>query len=159
MPSFFCNRKKLESHKKVCENKDFCNVIVPSEDTKILEFNQYQKSDKAPFIIYADLECIIEKIDGYKNNPENPTTKVSEYIPSGFSISAIWQFRSIENKHDVYTGKDCMKKFREFLREHGMKIINFKKKKMKLLTKDQQESYKNAKICYICKEIFEKKNI
>ena len=29
---------------------------MPSEDTKILEFNQYQKSDKAPFIIYADLE-------------------------------------------------------------------------------------------------------
>ena len=39
-----------------------------SEDTKILKFNQYQKSDKAPFIIYADLECIIEKIDGCKNN-------------------------------------------------------------------------------------------
>ena len=36
---------------------------MPSEDTKILEFNQYQKSDKAPFIIYADLEYIIEMID------------------------------------------------------------------------------------------------
>ena len=32
-----------------------------SKDTKIQEFNQCQKSDKAPFIIYADLECIIEK--------------------------------------------------------------------------------------------------
>ena len=53
---------------------------MPSEDTKILEFNQYQKSDKAPFIIYADLECIIEKIDEYKNNSENSsTTKVSEH--------------------------------------------------------------------------------
>ena len=39
---------------------------MPSEDTKILEFNQYQKSDKVPFIIYAYLECIIEKIDGCK---------------------------------------------------------------------------------------------
>ena len=58
---------KLQSHKRVCENKDFCNVNMPSEDTKILEFNQYKKSDKAPFIIYADLECIIEKIDGCKN--------------------------------------------------------------------------------------------
>ena len=38
-----------------------------------------------------------------------------------------------------------------------MKIINFKKKKMKLLTKEQQESYENAKIYYICKDIFEKK--
>ena len=36
-----------------------------------------------------------------------------------------------------------------------MEIINFKKKKMKLLTKKQQESYKNSKICYICKEKLE----
>ena len=34
-------KNKLESHKK-----DFCVVIMPSEDTKILEFNQYRKSDK-----------------------------------------------------------------------------------------------------------------
>ena len=44
---------------------------MPSEDTKILELNQYRKSDKAPFVIYADLEFMIEKIDGCKNNPEN----------------------------------------------------------------------------------------
>ena len=44
---------------------------MPSEDTKILELNQYRKSYKAPFVIYADLECVIEKIDGCKNNPEN----------------------------------------------------------------------------------------
>ena len=43
---------------------------MPSEGTKILQFNQYHKSDKAPFIIYADLECMIEKIEGCKNNPE-----------------------------------------------------------------------------------------
>ena len=47
---------------------------MPSEDTKILEFNQYQNSDKSPFIIYADLECITEKIDGCKNNHENSST-------------------------------------------------------------------------------------
>ena len=51
----------------MCENKGFCNVIMPSEDTKTLEFNQYKKSNKAPFTIYADLECLIEKIDGCKN--------------------------------------------------------------------------------------------
>ena len=71
LPSFCRNNKKIESHKKVSENKDFCNVIMPSEDTKILEFNPYQISDEAPFIFYADLECIIEKVDGCKKNPEN----------------------------------------------------------------------------------------
>ena len=38
-----------------------------------------------------------------------------------------------------------------------MKIINFKKKKMKLLTNEQRESYENTRICYICKEKFENK--
>ena len=53
---------------------------MPSEDTKILEFNQYQKSNKAPFIINAACKCLIEKIDGCKNNPENSsTTKVVIY--------------------------------------------------------------------------------
>ena len=50
-----------------------------------------------------------------------------------------------------------MKKFCEFLKEHAIKIINFKKKKMKLLTKEQHESYENAKICYICREKFDNK--
>ena len=141
-------KNKLESHKKVCENKDFCNVIMPSEDTKILEFNQYQKSDKAPFIIYADLECIIEKIDGCKNNPENSsTTKVSKHIPSGFSMSTISSFRSIENKHGVYRGKDCMKKFCAFLREHTMKMYNFKKKKWAAIYK------RAAGIIWKCKNL------
>ena len=42
---------------------------MSSEDTKILEFHQNQKYDQVPFIIYADLEFLIEKIDGCKNNP------------------------------------------------------------------------------------------
>ena len=67
----FATGNKREPHKKVCGNKDSCNVIMPSEDSKILEFNQYHKSNKTPFIIYADLECLIEKIDGSKKNPEN----------------------------------------------------------------------------------------
>ena len=40
-----------------------------------------------------------------------------------------------------------------------MKIINFKKKQLKLLTKEQQESYKNVKICYIRKEKFVNKYV
>ena len=144
-------KNKLESSKKVCENKDFCNVIMPSEDIKILESNQYQKPDKAPFIIFADHGCVIEKNDEFKNNPENSSiTKVSEHILLGFSMSPISSLRSIKNKHDVFRGNNCMKKFCESLREHVTKIINFKKKIMKSLIKEWQELYENAKIPYIC---------
>ena len=76
--------------------------MMPFEDTRILEFNQYQKSDKEPFIFKVDLEWITEKIDERKNNSED---------------SIISLFRSIENKHDVYRSKDSMKKFYEYLSE------------------------------------------
>ena len=45
-----------------------------------------------------------------------------------------------------------MKNFCEYLREHAMKIINFEKKKMILLTNQQHESYEKTKFCYICKK-------
>ena len=154
----FRTKNKLESHKNVSENKYFCNVIIPSEDTKISEFNKYQKSDKAPFIIQAVFECMIGKIDGCKNNPENSSTpKVSKHIPSGFPISTISSFRSMENRFDVYRSKDCVKNFKETWGEHAMKIIIFKKKNMKLLAKEQQESYEYEKICYSCKDKFKNK--
>ena len=84
-------------HKKACENKYFCSVVI-----FVLEFNQYQKFDKAPFIINAYLECWIEKIDECENNAEiSSTAKISEHILSDFSVSTISSFKSIENKHDV----------------------------------------------------------
>ena len=61
---------------------------MPSEDPKIVEFNQYDKYDKASFIIDIDFESLIEKIDGCKNNPENSSTiKLSNYILPAFSMS------------------------------------------------------------------------
>ena len=110
---------------------------MPSEDTKILESHQYQKSDKASFVIYADLEYLTgKKIDEFKNNQNLLTTKIAKHIPSSFSMFLTSSFKSIGNKYGVSSSKDCVKKFCESLREQAIKIINFKKKKMKLLTKE-----------------------
>ena len=124
----FATKNERESHKKVYENKDFRNIIMPSEDTKTSE--DTKKSDKAPFIVYKDLESLIQKIGGCKNNPENSSaTKVGEHISSGFHMPTRPPFKNIEKKNDVYRGKDYMKKFCESLGEHAMKIIIFKKMK------------------------------
>ena len=40
-PYSFKTRYTFESHKYKCEKKDFCHVVMPSEETKMLEFNQY----------------------------------------------------------------------------------------------------------------------
>ena len=43
----FATKKKDESHKNICQNKGFCNVLMPSEETKILEVTESLKPDKA----------------------------------------------------------------------------------------------------------------
>ena len=58
-----------------------------SEDTRILEFNQYQKSDNISAIISADLEPLMKIIGRCKNNSEKSSTiKVGEHIPCGYPM-------------------------------------------------------------------------
>ena len=52
----FRTENKLKSHGKVCKNKIFCGIVMPSEKDNTLEFNQYMKSDKMLFFIYVDTE-------------------------------------------------------------------------------------------------------
>ena len=93
------------------------------------KFNQYMKSDKIPYIIYADIEFSIKKIDGCGSNPENfSTTKVDEYNPCCHSVSTIWRFDPIENKHNLYRGRDFMKRLFDSLKENAKNTIDFEKK-------------------------------
>ena len=47
----FATECKSESHKKICENKDLYNTLLPFQETKIIESNKYQRSNKEAFII------------------------------------------------------------------------------------------------------------
>ena len=53
-------KKNLKSrYKKESKNKDFFGSAMPSEKDHILELNQYLKSEKMPYIIYADIKSLI----------------------------------------------------------------------------------------------------
>ena len=54
---------KLEAHKKICKNHDYCNVEMSTKDNNIIK-----KSIKLLFFDYADLECLLEKMSTYQNN-------------------------------------------------------------------------------------------
>ena len=71
------------------------------------------KSDKISYIIFADIESLIKKIERCENNPENSSTrKIGENIPCGYSMSTIYAFDHIENKNTYYvTGKIVSKSF------------------------------------------------
>ena len=112
---------------------------MPGKDNQILEYNHGEKSMKVPFIIYADLESLPEKINTCHNNPEKPaTTKIKKHTPSSYSLFTHCSFDATKNKLDYYRGKNCMKNFCLDLREHAAKIINYEKKELIPLTEDQK---------------------
>ena len=92
-----------------------------------------------PYIFKADIEFLIWKIDNCKNNPEiSSIRKTRKHAPCGYSMSTIWAFDHIENRHSLYSlhrWKDWIKRFCECLREHPKNIIDLKRKKMLSLTK------------------------
>ena len=139
-------RNKLEAHKKICENHNYCNVEMPTKDNNIIKYNQGEKSIKLPFVIYADLECLLEKISTCQNNPkESSTTEINKDTPFGYSLFTHCSFDKTKNKL----------KFCKDLREHATKIINYEKKKMISLTTKEKIHYNEQKICYICKREFD----
>ena len=75
--AFFLESQSVAKH--TIENHDYCYVEMPKEDNKVLKYNHGEKSMKVPFIIYADLECLLEKMSTCHNNPEksSATKKVN----------------------------------------------------------------------------------
>ena len=121
---------KLQAHSKICKNHDYCHVEMPTKDNNIIKYNHGEKSMKVPFIIYADLECLLEKMSTCINKPnESSTTKINKHTPSGYSIFTSSSFDESKNKSNYYRGKDCMKNFCKDLKEHATRIINYEKKK------------------------------
>ena len=58
----YTTEKKLRKHERICNDHEFSHLKMPDEDNKILKYIPGEKSLKAPFIIFADLECLIQKI-------------------------------------------------------------------------------------------------
>ena len=95
---------------------------MPKEDNEILKYNQGEKYKKAPFIIYADLECLLTKMNSCHNNPKKSSkTKINKHTPSGYSLFTHCSFDEERNKLSHYRVEDSMKKFCKDLREHAKK--------------------------------------
>ena len=126
---------------------------MPTDKTNIIKSNQGHKSLKLHFIIYADLECLLKKIDMCQNNPDlSSTTKINQHIPSGYSICTSCSFDKSNNKLSYYRGEDCMRRFCKDLKDHAIKIIDCKKKDLIPLTKEEEDNYNKENICHICKK-------
>ena len=85
---------------------------MPKWVEKILKYNPGEKSLKAPFAIYLDLECLLKKEQSCQNNnlEKSHTVKNAKHKPSGWVMFIKFSFDEKENKLDYYRAKDCIEK-------------------------------------------------
>ena len=103
---------------------------MPKWIEKILKYYHGEKSLKAPFVIYLDLECLLKNLQSYQNNPKNSyTERKAKHEPSGWAMFTRCSFDSTKNKLDYYRGIDCIKALCKKLKDHALKIINYEKKR------------------------------
>ena len=124
-------KEKIKEHEETCNNHDSCHIEMPKWVEKILKCNPGEKSLKAPFAIYLDLECLLKKEQFHQNNNvEEPyTEKNAKYEPSGWALFKKCSFDEKENKLDYCTRNNCIKKLCKKLKRHAMKINNHEKKR------------------------------
>ena len=76
---------------------------MPTKNNNIIKYNHGEKSMKLPFVIYADLECLLEKMSTCIYNPnESSTAKINKHTPSGYSIFTHCSFDKSKNKLNYY---------------------------------------------------------
>ena len=74
--SYSTKKKQLKKHERVCSDHDYYYYVeMPNEDSKILEYHYGEKSMKVQLMIYADLECLLEKMHSCQNNLEKSYTE------------------------------------------------------------------------------------
>ena len=62
---------------------------------------------KVPFVVYADTESLLEKIDTCYSNPENSSTaKLNKHCACSYSLFIHCSFDNTKNKHSYYKGED-----------------------------------------------------
>ena len=144
----------LQRHERLYDNNDYCYVGMPAKDNKTLKYNHGQKLWKAPFTIYADLECLLIKKQSCQIYPkESYTERKAKHKPLGYSLSFISLFNSKENKHSVYRGRDCIEKFCKDLKELATKIITYEEKDMIPLTDEEIVLWKTKSMSYMQKRV------
>ena len=161
---FYCERcligftrdDLLQSHLVECRgiNEQAVRIQMPTENNKSIKFVNHKKQLKAPWVIYADLESIIKKIEGpLLSTDKSFTHKSSIQEACGFCLRVV-RSDGFSTEPFLYRGPDCIQVFLEELKEAEVVILESLKNRNKRysLTPEEKQDYNSTDTCWICGE-------
>ena len=149
----YSRRELLERHKPECKGllKSPTRTEMPKEGENKMAFQNSHKQMKAPFVVYADFECILKKIETCEQDDKKSfTVKTEKHEPCGFSYVVVRSDGQASPPHN-YRGEDAVYKFLKSLLEEERKMREYMANKRPLvMTNEDWQKYRNAAECHIC---------
>ena len=123
---YFSSCEKLQLHKVDCQKINDCAIRLPSEDDRWLEFGNYSNWERMPFIVYADLECVLRKTESDKED----TLSYMYQRHEAFSID-YYVRRAYDDTLSSYyfrRDEDCIEWFAEQLNDLAHRVKNIRQR-------------------------------
>lgn len=155
---YFTTSKKLYAHRESCERMNDCAVVLLTDSDRWLSFANYSRRERLPFVVYADLECILEK--------ENGETLVSRrYAYHRHRVFSVGYY--LHCAHDTTASayryrrnENCVSWFVHELNAltHRAKAPLSASEDMPALALDEERRFRNATSCHVCRKPFERED-
>ncbi|KAL6418403.1 hypothetical protein ACFW04_012135 [Cataglyphis niger] len=81
-----------------------CAIVLPTED-KWFNFSNYDRKKRVSFVVYADLECVLEK-KGEKRTPNTSIVQHHKVDSVGYYTRCAFDDR--ESTYKAYRGESCV---------------------------------------------------
>ncbi|XP_011700257.1 PREDICTED: uncharacterized protein LOC105457338 [Wasmannia auropunctata] len=162
---FFCDRclhyfnrsEKLEAHVIDCQERNDCAIKLPSENDKWLSFKNYNRKERMPYVVYADLECTLKKME---KEEEEDLKKLSfqhhhKVFSIGYYVHCAYN-ESLSISYQFRRGENCVTWFVEQLENlaHKVKSALSANVPMANLTRDDWVKFNSATDCHVCEKPF-----
>ena len=146
----FSSKLSIEKHEVSCSEHAAVTAEYPAEPMNILKFKNFGHTLETPFVIYADFESILERVD---DDESKSTQKINKHVPCGFACLTTSSCEKCnEEEVVVYSGRDAMPKFFQHIHAEQLRINENLNEivPMKELTPEQKRDYRNATKCFNC---------
>lgn len=147
----YSNKVRMEKHEKECKGVDGKEGVVrmPEEGQNKLKFKNFKNLTKAPFVIYADAEAVLEKTEA--KDCEGNTVKKAKHTMSSFAFIAVRSDGEVAAE-ELFRGKEAPKVLIEKLEETAKKPkcdLKEERKFKKMSSADWESFYSETK-CSVC---------
>lgn len=172
---YFTTNDKLQKHIEDCITLNECKITLPREDESIITYENIKKQLEAPYVIYADIESILEQVD---DDSSLATSIYQKHKPFSIGYYLKCGYDDSQSYYKYDRGSDCIKWFVQelysiaeskgkisyeivlstftnentFLYFLTVKILD-DSKPMKFTKEDQLDFNKTNK-CHICEKLF-----